>query len=283
VGLDIGGSTSRGRLVEDGRLLAEAEAGAANLAAVGEEQAARELGDLLGRLAAAPVAVACAGAAGADGPVQRRRMEALLGRLLPGARLLVVHDARLVLAAAGLDAGIVLIAGTGSVACGWDAAGREARAGGWGHLLGDEGSGYWIVREGIRRVLADADRGRPPGPLARVLLDGADARDAVELLHAFHERREPGRWAAMAGQVLAAEPALAAAAGRELAEACAVVADRLGERGPVVLAGGLLLHEPALEGAVRAALAARLPGAEVLRLEQPPVAGAVRLAQHLLG
>ena len=76
IGLDIGGSTSRARLVEDGRLLAEAEAGAAKLAAVGEERAIRELGDLLGRLGGseAPVAAACAGAAGADGPVQRLRM-----------------------------------------------------------------------------------------------------------------------------------------------------------------------------------------------------------------
>ena len=59
------------------------------------------------------------------------RLQSLLERMLPGCRLSVVHDARLVLAAAGLDAGTALIAGTGSVAYGRSADGREAQRGGW--------------------------------------------------------------------------------------------------------------------------------------------------------
>jgi glucosamine kinase len=285
VGLDVGGSRSRGRLCEGGRVLAEAETGAANVAAVGEERAQHELRDLLDRLCTASgrdaVVAVCAGVAGAESPAWREQAERHLRWLLPNARVLVVHDARLVLAAAGLEDGIALIGGTGSIAYG-RASGREARAGGWGHLLGDEGSGYWVVREGIRRVLADHDAERPPGAIAPALLDAAGCRDAAELIRTFHERRAPGAWAVLAGVVLGAAPELAVAAGHELAGLVSTVAERLrSSRGKVVLAGGLLLHNAAVERAVREDLALRIPGLAVLRLTEPPVAGAMRLAVAL--
>src|SRR5437879_7072469 len=112
----------------------------------------------------------CAGSAGAEVPAGRERLENLLASILPGCKVTVVHDARLVLAAAGLDSGVALIAGTGSVAFGRDPGGREARAGGWGWLLGDEGSGAWIVREAAREVLRRADAGEHLGPLGSELL-----------------------------------------------------------------------------------------------------------------
>jgi len=285
VGLDVGGSRSRGRLCEGGRVLAEAEAGAANATAVGPERADRELRALLDRLCTPSgrdaVVAACAGVAGADSPAAREQVEGRLRALLPNARVLVVHDARLVLAAAGLEDGIVLIAGTGSVAYG-RAGGHEARAGGWGHLLGDEGSGYWIVREGVRRILAGNDSGRPRARLASALLDATGRGDAVELMHAFYKQHAPGAWARLAGTVLAAAPELAVAAGHELAGLAIAVAERLGlSGGNLVLAGGLLLHEAAVERSVRKELASRLPDLAVGSLTEPPVAGAVRLAEAL--
>jgi N-acetylglucosamine kinase-like BadF-type ATPase len=206
-------------------------------------------------------------------------MGELLGPLLPGARLEVVHDTRLVLAAAGLDAGIVLIGGTGSVAWGLSPSGVEARAGGWGHLLGDEGSGYWVVREAIRRALAEHDRGDPPGAPARRLLHAAGAADPLELTALFHADRSPERWAAQSHAVLEADPALVDATASALAGLARTASDRLALPGPVVLAGGMLLGEPALEAALRAAL----PASEVLRASEEPVAGAVRLAERLAG
>ena len=78
------------------------------------------------------------------------------------------------LAAQGLDAGIAVVAGTGSVAWGRREDGREARRGGWGHLLGDEGIGWWLGREAVRRCLARADAGLPVDDLdAAVLADRA--------------------------------------------------------------------------------------------------------------
>lgn len=281
LGLDIGGSRTRARLVEGGRTVAEAVTGSASLAAAGEEAAAAALGEALDELGRPAVQAAVAGAAGCDTPQSRQRMRGLVQAVVPGAAVEIVHDARLVLAAAGLDAGIALIAGTGSVAYGVAPDGREARAGGWGHLLGDEGSGYWVVREAIRRVLAEHDRGEPPGPLVRRLLQAAGAAEPLTLTADFHRRREPALWAAYSQLALEADPDLAEVAGRALAGTALIVAGKLALPGPVVLAGGILLGEPAVAAAVEAALAARLPGAAVLRCTEAPVAGAVRLAERL--
>ncbi|TMC05120.1 MAG: ATPase [Chloroflexi bacterium] len=277
LGLDIGGSRTRGRVCADGRVVAEASGPSASLTAAGPDQAREVLGGLLAELGRPAVVAAVAGAAGCDTAAGRDRMRELLAPLLPGARVEVVHDTRLVLAAAGLDAGIVLIAGTGSVAWGRSPAGAEARAGGWGHLLGDEGSGYWVAREAIRRALAEHDRGAEPGPLARRLLAATGATDPLDLTAAFHADRSPERWAALSHDVLAADPTLVTATAAALAGLATTVSARLDLRGPVVLAGGMLLSEPPLEAALRAAL----PRSEALRASDEPVAGAVHLAQQL--
>jgi N-acetylglucosamine kinase-like BadF-type ATPase len=277
LGLDIGGSRTRGRVCSGGQVIAEASGPSASLSAAGAERAAEVLGELLVTLGRPSVAAVVAGAAGCDTEAGRSRMRRLLEPLLPGVRVEVVHDTRLVLAAAGLDSGIVLIAGTGSVAWGLSPSGAEARAGGWGHLLGDEGSGYWVVREAIRRTLAQHDRGAPPGPLARCLLAEAGAADPLDLTLVYHADRSPERWAALSHAALSADPTLVRATAAALADQVRTVGSRLSLSGPVVLSGGMLLGEPALEAALRAAL----PGAELLRSAQAPVAGAVRLAERL--
>jgi glucosamine kinase len=279
LGLDIGGSRTRARLLSGGEVAAELEGPGANVATNSPAVVERRLTNLLGKLGPVHPVACCAGAAGAEVPAARARLENLLGRLLPGTAVEVVHDARLVLAAAGIESGIALIAGTGSVAYGRAATGQEARAGGWGWLLGDEGSAAWVAREAAREVMRRADAGERPGPLGEGLLGAAGAVDAIDLTGRLHRLREPRRWASLAAAVFAAAGsdagagALADRAAAGLAALVAVVRTRLGAVGPVVLAGGLLLNQPLLEAGVRN----RVEG-PVLRLEEPPVTGAVRLA-----
>jgi glucosamine kinase len=278
LGLDIGGSRTRGRVCAvGGGVVAEASGPSASLSAAGADRAAAVLDAVLASLGRPAVVAAVAGAAGCDTASGRARMGELLRPLLPGARVEVVHDTRLVLAAAGLDAGIVLIAGTGSVAWGRSPSGAEARAGGWGHLLGDEGSGYWVAREAIRRALAEHDRGSGPGPAARALLAASGAADPLELTALFHAERAPERWAALSHALLEADASLVAATASALAVQARTAAARLSLPGPVVLAGGMLLGEPALEAALRTLL----PGRDVVRSTAEPVTGAVRLAEQL--
>jgi glucosamine kinase len=280
LGLDIGGSSSRARLSDGGRILAESEGMGANVATIAPGLVERRLTALVAELGDAHPEACCAGSAGAEVPAARMRLEQLLKRLLPGCRVAVVHDARLVLAAAGVASGIALIAGTGSVAYGRDANGREAREGGWGWLLGDDGSAAWLAREVAREVMRRADAGEPPGPLGDALFAAARVRNAGELTGRLHRFREPRRWAALAGvafETADADPIAHALTERTAAALSGLVErvqQRLSLEGPVVLAGGMLLNQARLESAVRNRF-----GSATIRLEQPPVAGAVRLAE----
>jgi N-acetylglucosamine kinase-like BadF-type ATPase len=283
IGLDIGGSSSRARYVEGGRVVAEADGPGANVAVLPAGIVETRLRSLLAGLGAISPQACCAGSAGTEVPTGRERLERLLAGLFPGARITVVHDARLVLAAAGLDHGIVLISGTGSVAYGRGADGREARSGGWGWLIGDDGSAAWLAREAAREVMRRSDAGEPPDALSEAMLEAGEARDTAELVGRLHEMTEPRQWAALAHVVFdAAEEdpgaeSLVERAADGLAELVAVVRKRLSLDGPVVLAGGQLLNQPRLEAAVRKLLGA------ATRLEEPPVAGAIRLAELSLG
>ncbi len=282
LGIDIGGSSSRARLVEYGRIVAEAEGPGANVAVLRPRMVESRLGSLLAGMGAISPDACCAGSAGAEVPSGRARLERLLATLLPGCRIVVVHDARLVLAAAGFDSGIALISGTGSVAYGRDHTGREARAGGWGWLVGDDGSGAWLAREASREVMRRSDAGEPLGKLGDAMLALTHARNTTGLVGRLHRLNEPREWAALASVVFdaAGEDAGAASLVERTASALGdlveLVRARLALDGPLVLAGGLLLNQPLLESAVR-----RRVGAAT-RLEEPPIAGAVRLAEESL-
>jgi N-acetylglucosamine kinase-like BadF-type ATPase len=82
----------------------------------------------------------------------------------------VSNDAMAVLAAGEVASGIVVIAGTGSFVWGCNPAGETARAGGWGYLLGDEGSGYDLGRRALMAVMAAYDRHEPPSALTTAVL-----------------------------------------------------------------------------------------------------------------
>jgi glucosamine kinase len=239
---------------------------------------------LVARLGEIHPGACCAGAAGAEVAAGRALLDSLLRRLLPDSRVCVVHDARLVLAAAGVDSGIALIAGTGSVAYGRTRDGREAQRGGWGWMIGDEGSGVWIAREAARLLMARNENGDNLGPLGDAFLHASGAADARSMVLQLHAMREPRQWAALAPLVFTAADSdpdtegIISAAGAQLGRRALDVREALGLDGPVVLAGGLLLNQPRLEAVVRQ----RLPGLRIIQLEGPPVEGAVRLAEELL-
>ena len=281
LGLDIGGSTSRARLSIDGRVIEDRYGPGANVTEIAPRVVEARLQPLLANLPANPAAC-CAGSAGAEVPSSKAMLERVLGSALPESRIAVVHDTRLVLAGAGFDAGIALIAGTGSVAYGRNHHGREFRAGGWGWLLGDDGSGTWVVREAARELMRRRDAGEPPGAMGDALMEASGTRSLDALQGALYRRSEPGKWAALAGAVFESAEADEAAArivtagAAELSALIDKVRRRIGIDGPVVLAGGLVLNQPRLEAEVRK----HVPDA--IRLEVEPVEGAVRLAAALV-
>jgi glucosamine kinase len=288
LGVDIGATSTRVRLVANGVVVRDATAASASLTAVGRERAAAVLDELLTGLPGlpgldGPLDAVCVGAAGSR--TARDTDDFLRARLAPITRsgdVLVVDDASLVLPAAGLAEGVAVICGTGSIATGaWH--GCEAWAGGWGYLLGDEGSGYWIVRAAIRALLGRRTGGLPPGELGACLLGEVGAPDLDALRGEFYRRPEPGNWARHAPAILACSDSevagLVQQAADALASLAAQVAGQLEAAGaPVVLAGGLMTNER-LSAAAIAAVSTALPASPVRVLGEPPVAGAVRLAE----
>jgi N-acetylglucosamine kinase-like BadF-type ATPase len=116
-------------------------------------------------------ASACLGFSG--GPADK---ESILAEILASDRTLVTDDAFIALAGAtASQPGLVVIAGTGSIAFGRNAGGRTARAGGWGYLFGDEGGGFWIARQAIRAALAWEEGWGVPTSLRARLLDAVIA------------------------------------------------------------------------------------------------------------
>lgn len=285
---DIGGSKTQAVRAEDGHVVAETIVGSANVSSVGVEEAGRQLDAAIADLggAAAGVDAALAGSAGVDTPASVARLEGLLTERLPGAAIGVVHDTHLILAAAGLDEGIALISGTGSVA--WGRHGTDtARAGGWGHLLGDEGSGYWVAREALRQALRDADTGAPESALSRRLIADCGVESVADLHDLFYVRDDRQFWArrahvvfelASAGDVRSSD--IVDNAAKALAALIGRVSDRIGSRGPIVLAGGQVVHQPELQRQIRELVAAR-DITDIRVLSADPVRGAVRLAQSL--
>jgi N-acetylglucosamine kinase-like BadF-type ATPase len=295
LGIDAGGTKTVCLLADaDGRILAEARAGGANLQAVGELEVEKVLHDVMERAIGDRLvrpAVICLGIAGVDRPDDAAAIHAIMRRIGYKARVLIANDALIALVAGvAHDPGVVVIAGTGSIAYGRNARDEAARAGGWGYVLGDEGSGYWIGRQALRAVVRQADgRGRPTALTPHVLAHFGVAR-AQELVHAiYHRNLRPSAIAAVTRAVQQAanegdETALNIlhVGARELAGCAASVVRQLDltADGPFtfVLAGGTLQSLPRLTAALEPMLLDLAPQASIVRLEREPALGALTLA-----
>ena len=204
LGLDVGGTHSRARLVRDDELVGEASGPSASLAAAGRERAAVAMAAVLEELGLGPGAgldAVCIGTAGTSARESEAFLVELLSPLTSTGPVVVVNDARLVLAAGGLTDGIACIAGTGSIAVGV-VAGREERAGGWGYLLGDEGSGYWVTRMAVRELAERHDSHDEFGLLGHALLSATGCADLKSLFQLWYDRSSPDAWAGLAPLVL---------------------------------------------------------------------------------
>jgi glucosamine kinase len=250
---------------------------------------ARGLADLLvarlgPRMATATVAV---GAHGCENTSQCRALErALVAEL--GRPAVVVNDSELIAPAVGVERGIGVVVGTGSIATARDGSGALISAGGWGWLLGDEGSAAGLVREGTRAVLDALDRGEAIEGLGRRLMAAFGAHDGDELALAVTDAGSAECWGRRAPEVFAAADEGSALADAVIRDAGDRLADLVGRvlargipAGTVVAGGAVIQRQPRLQRAFAAALA-RSPAAPTLSiLDRPPVEGALALARRL--
>ncbi|HEV2380463.1 MAG TPA: BadF/BadG/BcrA/BcrD ATPase family protein [Terriglobia bacterium] len=291
LGVEGGGTRTTAWVCDErGRVRGRATAGAANPVKVGLVAAKREI------LAAADRALAaaggrdldglCLGLAGADraeisGPLLR-----WLRKRLPAGFHFVTTDAAIALEAArGRLPCIVLIAGTGSIACARDADGNVVRAGGWGSAFGDAGSGFDLGRQAVGAALRAVDGYGAPTRLLKTLPRALGVRDVREIVGL---QLAPADIAALAPVVIGSARAgdtvaheILDGAGGELANLALALISRLGlEDQPVSVAcaGGLLLSSAEMRRIVARHVKAQVPQARCSRLRRQPVEGALALA-----
>jgi N-acetylglucosamine kinase-like BadF-type ATPase len=232
-------------------------------------------------------AAACFGLSGIDAPEDEAEVSRWVKTNTIAPRFSVVNDAELVLAAGTPDGwGIGLISGTGSVCLARSKDGRSARVGGWGPMIGDEGSGYHIAVSALRLATQAADGREPASGLLAGILKHWGLKDPASLIRHVHApSMTPATLAGLATVVIdmggrgdpAARRVLDDAA-RELARHVDTLVRKLGlEQPPLALSGGLL--RASLRQAVLTVVTSRL--GPVQYVADPPL-GAVVLARRLL-
>lgn len=297
LGIDGGGSKTAA-LVVDGSLkaLGRGAAGGSNHLRVGLVEAARNVERAVNLAlveAAIPITAiewAYCGIAGADHPQHRAEVVESLGVFFPRGNFTVDNDARIALTGAiGFGAGIVIVAGTGSVAFGRNSKGDEARSGGWGPTLGDEGSGYAIGRAGLTAIVRAFDGRGPATLMTKILCDHFDEcrpEDLPRLIYAPNTHADAiARYGRMVIDAAAAGDAVArsilAGAGAELGRCVTAVAGRLqllDAEYPVATVGGAFHAGDLLIQPLRHWLNEHAPGARLQQPEHPPDLGAAMMA-----
>jgi N-acetylglucosamine kinase-like BadF-type ATPase len=189
VGIDAGGTQTRLVLADaDGILSGAAEAGPGNYQVIGPEGLSQLICELLAEAGPTQMPeVLCAGVAGAGRLPEQEELRGALERKGLARTVRVVTDARAALEGAHRgQPGVVCIAGTGSIVIGRNAEGSEARAGGWGPILGDEGSAHGLVMQAIRSVLRAIDGSGPDTDLQADLLPALGLGDWHEIIQAIY-------------------------------------------------------------------------------------------------
>lgn len=301
LGIDGGGTKTTCALGDESRVLATVTAGPSNMFRVGEQRARESLHDAVRRACAAAgiapreVACTCLGASGAGRPEIAAVVRNALAEILPN-QIEVIGDMEIALDAAfDTGPGVIVIAGTGSIAYGRDRQDRTARAGGWGFAIGDEGSAHWIGRQAVTAVLRESDETCAmeqnffPSEFASALCRAWEATSLVDFARKA-SAVPPLDFAVLFPLVAASKHDLAlriqSMAGKELARIAAIVSHRLFPANetdpvPVAMIGGVFRHAPTVREHFYNELRRLDPRVEVNPQVVEPVDGALRMARRV--
>jgi glucosamine kinase len=303
LGIDGGGSKTTCTVGDEVSQLATVTAGPSNITRVGESRARESLRNAIqGAFATAKidsrqVQRACIGVAGAGREEVAGAIYRIVAEIIPG-EIEVVGDMQIALTAAfGAGPGVIVIAGTGSIAYGRDAQGRIARAGGWGFAVSDEGSAHWIGCAAVSALLRVIDQGEDAHAAAEASPLFAEMKAAWcvgsldELVRAANASPHFARLfpavltAAHAGDALAQR--VLAQAGTELAQLAGIVVRRLLGKNdadsPVVslaMAGGVFRHSRMVREVFCHEIRELDPRLEVIPQLTEPVVGALQMARN---
>lgn len=300
LGVD-GGGTKTACVVLDRRrnIIGQGRAGSSNRNSVGDETAranlTRTVQDALtaAGIQTNMVGVVCAGMAGVDRPLERALMNSWFAELLPGIPTLIYNDALVALASGtgGELYGAVVISGTGMIVYGIDASGQTRRAGGWGPLFQDKGSGYAIGTAALAAIAQAVDGLGPATSLEGALLDYLDLSTPQALIPWAYSDLAWSRIAELSPLVVECAQQHDPVATTIIEEAAIDLAaavehvvrslNLLGETIPIVLSGGNL-GSGLFSSLVSQHLHSLIPKAQLVRPNVEPVMGAALLALNHL-
>lgn len=296
--VDAGGTKTECLIADDERVLARVMGETVKIMSVGAPEATARLRHLLeeaSSVAGVPlylVTRACVGLAGIASEGVREWAEASLGEMLTG-ELVLTGDEEIALEAAfGSGPGVLVIAGTGSHVVGRCSNGSRMTAGGWGPMLGDEGSGHWIGLEGIRSGLRALDRGVPSCLLREVYaIWGLGGIGALVAKANSRPRPNFAMLAEGVARCAAQGDALARSvlerAGEELAAQVSIVVSKMRaggceaeDAGRIAFTGSVLSRIPAVHAAMVGALRMAHPGSRVEERATEAIEGALARARR---
>ena len=299
VGIDGGGTRTVGILTtKTGQCLARVQSGPSNYHVVGEAKTQAILESVIGELcgkSGIPSASAihfCLGMAGLGRAEDRKVVGRICDELgISKNRRILTHDAHIALVGGTeKQQGVIVISGTGAIVYGVNTNGDEARASGWGYLLGDEGSGYDIAIKGLRAVARAADRRGNPTELTNRILHRLERNEPSELIRWTHaaSRDEIAQLAEVIFDTAQTTDAVATEIVDEAADELLCAAESVIkqlefiEPFDIVLSGGNLIHQPMFSDKLRHRLARIQPKASVQLPKHEPAYGAVLLARTAL-
>jgi glucosamine kinase len=300
LGIDGGGTKTDCVVVDaEGSVIGEGRGGPSNALRSGFDEAFRSIGEAAAeaikgaRLHAGDITCVCAGLAGAGRRNVVRRMTVFLAQGFPRAMAHVTTDYEIALeAAVGAGPGVVLIAGTGSVAYGRNTAGETARSGGYGPWIGDVGSAFEIGRRAVAAVARTRDLDAPVTLLAEMIPAALDCPDWDDLMQRIMKNPDevfPKLFAAVADAANAEDSAakeILFTSATGLGNLAMIVARRLGMKDqefPLVKCGGVFGRSRMLDSLLDSVLASGALRARISRLEISPAVGAARMAARLAG
>ncbi len=296
IGID-GGGTKTACVVMDEKeyIWAQVRAGSSNRNSVGDERAKANLTEAIDnalRVAGrerSEISAICLGMAGADRPADRALIHQWVEEILPNVHATIHNDALIALASGtgGSLYGVAVISGTGMLVYGINEAGQSQRAGGWGPLFGDRGSGYAIGAAALAAVAQATDGLGPKTAIDGALRDYLDLSTSQALIPWAYEHHSWAEIADLAPVVVECAQQEDEIASRIIAEAaidlvaaveCVVRGlDMLNQSPPIVLSGGTL--RPGLfSSLVHQHLNSLVPTAQLLRPSVEPAVGAAQLA-----
>ncbi len=298
--VDTGGTKTAAWLVEvigdnEHRLLGQARTSAGNPLSVGFEKAAQAIHEACAAVRHLAISSdrqighAVFSIAGAANRQMAQRFTEWANSARFAHRVAIVSDVLPILAAGSPDCcGVALIAGTGSSAFGRSADGQTKRCGGWGYLLGDEGSGYAIGRAALQHSLNVLESGSPAHGLAESMLSALGASTVTELTRTIYGSADPRHTIAafapiVAGAADRGDPvacqifAEAAAALAGLAARTAQTVNLADTNFSLAISGGVLINSPRLRQLLQAELTECGLSCAV-NIVNEPLAGCLRLA-----